>query len=437
MEQFVIEGGVRLAGEVKASGNKNAALKLIPACLLTEEPVTLTNIPDIADVRTMCELIRALGVEANWLGEGRLRIHAHTITSTRADPVIAQKIRASIVLAGPMLARVGALELDAPGGDVIGRRRLDTHMLALKRLGARVEFGDRFLMSADKLVGTDILLDEASVTATENAVMAATLAQGTTTIRNAACEPHIQDMCHFLVSLGAKIEGIGSNWLTIHGVERLHGGEFRIGADFMEVGSLIVAAAVTGGEIRIKDADPQNLDMIRLIFERLGVAWQVEDQDVIVPRAQALSVSPDLGNRIPVVKAQPWPAFPTDLMSVALVLATQARGAVLFHEWMYDARFFFTDKLTGMGARIILCDPHRALVQGPTLLRGNVTLSSPDIRAGMALLLAALCAQGTTTILNIGQIDRGYERVDEKLRVLGAKIERQTIPQENTVVHIN
>ena len=427
MEQFVIEGGHRLNGEIKASGNKNAALKLIAAALLTDEPVILRNVPDIADVHTMCDIVRGLGPSVEWLSDGVLRIHAKQITTHRADPALTQKIRASIVLAGPMLARYGALELAAPGGDVIGRRRLDTHILALQRLGASIDFADGFHMTTDGLKGANILLDEASVTATENAIMAAALAKGTTIIRNAASEPHVQDLCNFLVQCGAQIEGIGSNLLTIHGVERLHGTEFRVGADFMEVGSFIGAAVVTGGSIRIKEADPQHLEMIHLVFGRLGVVWEVDGQDIVVPRAQPLTIVQDLGNRIPVIRAQPWPAFPTDMMSIALLVATQARGAVLFHEWMYDARFFFTDKLISMGARIVLCDPHRALIQGPTPLRGNVTITSPDIRAGMTLLLAALCAEGVTTIRNIRQIDRGYEHVEDKLRALGAHIERQSI----------
>ena len=427
MEQFVIEGRHRLSGEVTASGNKNAALKLIAACLLTEEAVTLRNIPNIADVRVMCDLVRGLGASVDWLAEGVLRIHAKNITSYRADPQLTQKIRASIVLAGPMLARVGALELPAPGGDVIGRRRLDTHILALQHLGAQIAFKDGFIMKANGLTGADILLDEASVTATENALMASSLAKGTTVIRNAASEPHVQDLCNFLVSLGAHIDGIGSNRLTVEGVSRLHGGDFRVGADFMEVGSFIGAAVVTGSAIRIKQADPQHLDMIRLVFARLGVTWVVEGQDLVIPDGQPLTIVPDLGNRIPVIKAQPWPAFPSDMMSIALLIATQSKGTALFHEWMYDARFFFTDKLVNMGARIVLCDPHRALVTGPTPLRGNVTITSPDIRAGMTLLLAALCAEGVTTISNIRQIDRGYEQVEGKLRALGAKIERVTV----------
>jgi UDP-N-acetylglucosamine 1-carboxyvinyltransferase len=429
MEQFVIEGGHKLNGEIEASGNKNAALKVIAACLLTDEPVTLHNIPDIADVRIMCDIVRGLGASVERQPDGALRVHARQVTTHRVDPHLAQQVRASIVLAGPMLARHGRLELAAPGGDVIGHRRLDTHFLALRRLGASVELTDRLDLRADRLKGADILLDEASVTATENAIMAAVLAKGTTTIRNAASEPHVQDLCLMLNSLGAQIDGIGSNRLIIQGVQRLHGGEFHIGADYMEVGSFIGAAAVTGGEVRIRNADPQHMDMIALIFRRIGVTWQTEGADIVVPRSQALAIVPDLGKRIPVIRPQPWPGFPTDLMSTTLLVATQAAGAIMFHEWMYDGRLFFTDKLVSMGARIVLCDPHRALVQGPTALHGNVTITSPDIRAGMTLLLAALCAHGETVIRNIRQIDRGYERVEEKLRALGAKIERVPVPE--------
>ncbi|NWF67897.1 MAG: UDP-N-acetylglucosamine 1-carboxyvinyltransferase [Chloroflexi bacterium] len=425
MQQFVIHGGQALNGEMIPSGNKNAALKMLAACLLTDEAVILRNVPDIGDVRVIIKIMQGLGAQVNWLDERTVRVHAHNITTTTVDPLLAQKIRASIVLAGPMLGRCGRLILPAPGGDTIVQRRLDTHVIALKKLGAEIAFRDGvFDMRAEKLIGTDILLDEASVTATENALMAAVLARGTTVIRNAASEPHVQDLCHMLNQLGAQIDGIGSNRLLIQGVERLHGGEARVGADYIEVGSFIGAAAITNGTLRIKDADPQHLDMIALVFARLGVTWQTEGQDIIVPAGQDLTVAPDLGNRIPVVRAQPWPAFPSDLMSIAIVVATQSAGALLFHEWMYESRFFFTDKLALMGARITLCDPHRILVQGPTRLVAVPNISSPDIRAGMALLLAALAAKGETRISNIQQIDRGYERVDAKLAALGAHIER-------------
>ncbi len=427
-EQFVIEGNHPLAGEVTVSGNKNAALKMLPACLLTDEPVILNNVPDIADVRVTFDLLRSVGVEVEPLGDHRVRVHAKTLSGHALDRELCQRTRASIVFAGPMLARAGRLELPPPGGDVIGRRRLDTHLLALQSLGAQIDFDGAFHMRADDLRGADILLDEASVTATENAIMAAVLAKGTTILRNAASEPHVQNLCHMLNGMGAQISGIGTNCLTIQGVERLSGGEFRVEADYLEVVSYIGAAVVTGGEIRVRQADPHYLPMVALVFRKLGVIWQVEGNDIIVPRGQPLVIQRDLGNQIPEIKAQPWPAFPSDLMSIALTVATQSAGTVLFHEWMYNSRFFFTDKLVSMGARIFLCDPHRAVVHGPTVLRAVPHISSPDIRAGMALLLAALCARGTTTIRNIGQIDRGYERVEEKLRSLGAVIRREAVP---------
>ncbi len=425
MERFVIEGGHPLKGEIMASGNKNAALKMLPACLLTDEPVILRNVPDIADVRVTADILQSLGVMITPLEPHTWRVHAQDLRSTHIPAEKARLIRSSIVLAGPLLARTGSLELPVPGGDVIGRRRLDTHVLALEKLGAHIEFErGRFMMNADSLHGADILLDEASVTATENAIMAAVLAKGTTIIRNAASEPHVQNLCHMLSAMGAQIDGIGSNCITIQGVEQLRGCEHRIGADYLEVGSFIGAAAVTGGEITIREADPQHLSMIALVFDKLGVHWEVRENDIFVPSGQHLTIKRDLGNRIPEIKAQPWPAFPSDLMSIALTIATQAAGTVLFHEWMYDRRFFFTDKLVSMGARIVLCDPHRALVYGPTALRAAPNIPSPDIRAGMSLLLAALAARGTTVIHNIRQIDRGYERVEEKLQTLGAHIER-------------
>ncbi len=426
-EQFVVEGNHRLTGEVTVSGNKNAALKMLPACLLSDEPVILHNVPDIADVRITFDLLRSLGASVDDLGNHSIRVHAEDIARTDLDRDLCQKIRSSVVFAGPMLARTGSLELAPPGGDVIGRRRLDTHILALRALGADIDFNGAFKMNADGLTGANILLDEASVTATENALMAATRAKGTTVIRNAASEPHVQNLCHMLNGMGAQIEGVGTNQLTIHGVDKLRGGEFRVEADYLEVISFVGAAVVTGGEIRIREADPQHLDMAALVFRKLGVQWTVEGNDILVSRGQELVIQQDLGNQIPEIKAQPWPAFPSDLMSIALVVATQSAGTVLFHEWMFNSRLFFTDKLEQMGARIFLCDPHRAVVHGPTVLRAVPIISSPDIRAGMALLLAALSARGTTAIRNIQQIDRGYERVDEKLRDLGAQVRREPV----------
>jgi UDP-N-acetylglucosamine 1-carboxyvinyltransferase len=427
IEQFVIEGRHRLEGEITASGSKNAALKMIPACLLTEEPVTLTNVPHIRDVEMVCKLMQSLGAEVKWLDETTLHVEAKTLLTHIPNPELAKQIRASIVIAGPMLARLGRLELAPPGGDVIGRRRLDTHILALEALGATIEFDGVFRMQSQGLKGADILLDEASVTATENAIMAAVLAKGTTLLRNAASEPHVQNLCEMLNSMGAHITGIGSNQLMIEGVDRLHGTTTRVSADYLEVGSYLGAAAITDGSIRIREADPQYLDMIALVFRKLGVEWEVEGNDVVIQRGQALRIRRDLGNAIPEIKCQIWPAFPTDMMSVALTVATQAIGTVLFHDWMFDSRLFFTDRLNSMGARVFLCDPHRALVQGPTPLKGDQIITSPDIRAGMALLIAALAAQGTTIIRNIQQIDRGYVNVEGKLQALGAVIHRETI----------
>ncbi len=427
MEQFVIEGGYPLSGTVTPAGNKNSALPLLAACLLTVEPVVLHNVPRIRDVDTMRQLICRLGSNVEELSPHTWRIHTPRLTESRLDPELCRRIRASILLAGPMLARHGELELPAPGGDVIGRRRLDTHLLALEELGAQITYDNtRFRMQADGLTGKQpLFLDESSVTATENAIMAAVLANGTTVIRNAASEPHVQDLCLFLNRLGARIENMGSNTLTIRGVEALRGGEYTIGADYMEVVSFIGAAAVTGGELRICNAGVQHLDMIRLIFRRLGVRWETQGDDILVPSGQSLTVVPDLGGAIPEIKTNVWPAFPTDLISIAITVATQAAGTVLFHDWMFSGRMYFTDKLVSMGARIILCDPYRCLVQGPNYLQGE-QLESPDIRAGVSLLLAALCARGTSVIRNIGQIERGYEMIDDKLRALGARIDRVT-----------
>ncbi len=423
MEKLIIEGGVPLRGEVTPSGNKNAALPLLAACLLTDEPVILHNLPGIRDVADMRRLLESLGVEAEDLGDKSWRITARTLRPAELDPDLCRRIRASILLAGPMTARVGELRLSPPGGDVIGRRRLDTHILALRALGAEVTYDRAFEFRAKNLKGAEILLDEASVTATENAIMAAVLAKGRTVLRNAASEPHIQELCHFLNSIGAHIEEIGSNTLHIEGVKRLHGGEFRVGSDYIEVISYVGAAAVTRGSIRIRRAGVAHLEMISQVFRRLGVTWEVDGDDLIVPEDQTLEVIPDLGGAVPEIKTNVWPAFPTDLMSIAITVATQVKGSVLFHDWMYSGRMYFTDKLAGMGARIILCDPYRCLVQGPTQLIGE-KVESPDIRAGMALLLAALAADGKSTIRNVGQIERGYERVDEKLRSLGANIQR-------------
>jgi UDP-N-acetylglucosamine 1-carboxyvinyltransferase len=368
--------------------------------------------------------LQSLGVSISLVDNHKWEIQAKEICPADLDPELSSKIRASILLAGPMLARMGTLKLPPPGGDVIGRRRVDTHIMALTALGANVEYNRNFTFNAKSLHGANILLDEASVTATENTIMAAVLAKGTTVIKNAASEPHVQELCNFLNVLGAKIENIGSNALVIEGVANLHGGEYEIGADYLEVVSFIGAAVVTKGSIRIKNAGIEHLEMVRMVFRRLGVDWQKDGKDIIVPKEQKLIIEPDLGEAIPEISVMPWPAFPTDLMSIAIVVATQSHGTVLFHDWMYPSRMFFTDKLVGMGAQIVLCDPHRCIVQGPSRLYGE-KMESPDIRAGMALLLAALSAKGISTIRNVAQIERGYERIDEKLITLGANIKRQ------------
>ena len=423
MERFVIQGGIPLSGTVVPSGNKNAALPILAATLLTDQPVTLHNLPNIGDVRTMMTLLEDLGARIDRHDNHSVTIRAEQIRCTRPDPVLFSEIRGSLTLLGPMLARVGVIELTLPGGDRIGTRRVDTHLLALEALGASVEYNDRFKMHAPGLHGTSIWLDEASVTGTENAIMAACLAKGETVIRHAASEPHVQELCYLLNRMGAQIEGVGSNVLRIQGRPKLEGGEWTVGPDFMEVGSFIGLAAVTGGEILIKNAAPQHLGMIRMVFERLGVQFEIQGEDVYVPADQSLAIVDDLGGAVPKIDDAPWPGFPTDLMSIALVVATQARGTVLIHEKMFDSRLYFVDRLIAMGARIILCDPHRAVVVGPSPLHGE-TLHSPDIRAGMALLIASLCASGESVIQNINQIDRGYERIETKLQALGAQIQR-------------
>lgn len=423
MDQFIIEGGIPLKGEVTPSGNKNAALPLMAACLLTDEPVILRNVPDILDVQTMRCLFESMGVVITELKPHVWQIDAKNVRAADLDPDFTRRIRASILIAGPMVARGGELNLPPPGGDVIGRRRVDTHLLALEKLGAEVSYDRVFHFKSNGLAGADILLDEASVTATENAIMACTLARGESVIRNAASEPHIQELCRFLNQMGAKISNIGSNTLHITGVNKLHGTDFTIGPDYLEVISFVGAAAVTHGEITIHNAGNEYLDMIQLVFGRLGVHWETRGDDIFVPKEQRLTIEPDLGDAIPEIKDMPWPAFPPDLMSIALVVATQSRGTALFHDWMYPSRMFFTDKLVAMGAQIVLCDPHRCIVNGPTSLYGE-KMESPDIRAGIALVLAALSARGKSVIRNIGQIDRGYEKIDDKLASLGASIKR-------------
>jgi UDP-N-acetylglucosamine 1-carboxyvinyltransferase len=420
-ESFVIEGGHPISGRVRASGNKNGALPILAACLLTDEPVELQNVPHIRDVETMLELLGGVGAEVGWTGPNQVRVHAQEI-SHEVDEELANRIRASFLLAGPLLARVGRASVPPPGGDVIGRRRLDPHIHAFAELGANFEYPGRYELSG-RLTGAHIHLDEASVMATENTVMAAALTPGRTMISNSACEPHVQDLCRFIVSLGGKIDGIGSNVLHVTGVEGLSGGAHSISPEHIEVGSFIGMAAVTGGDITVEGIAADDLWPVLPVLRRLGVEVELGDDWVRVPPGQTLEIRDDLGGAIPKVEDGPWPAFPADLTSIAVVAATQAKGTVLIFEKMFESRLFFVDKLVSMGARIILCDPHRVVVTGPTQLYGQ-RMSSPDIRAGMAMVIAALCADGVSTIGDAYQIDKGYERIDERLRALGAHIER-------------
>jgi len=422
-ECFAIEGGRPLQGRIRAAGNKNGALPILAACLLTSQPVVLHNVPRIADVETMLELLNDVGAEVEWTGPNDVQVHAADVTKHELDEELCSRMRASFLLAGPLLARLGTVSVPPPGGDVIGRRRLDPHIHAFREMGAEIEVGRRYEMRGGSLKGHHIFLDEASVMATENAVMAAAITPGETVIGNAACEPHIQDLCRFLRSLGAQIEGIESNVLRIKGVDSLLGGEWEIGPDHIEVGSFIGLAASTGGDVTIDGVKQADLLSILHGFEKFGVHVEQGDDFVRVPPRQELVVQDDLGGHIPKIEDGPWPAFPSDLTSVALTIATQSAGTILMFEKMFENRLFFTDKLVSMGARIILCDPHRAVITGPSKLRGQ-RMESPDIRAGMAMLLASLCAEGSSTIGAVYQIDKGYERIDERLRALGAQIER-------------
>jgi UDP-N-acetylglucosamine 1-carboxyvinyltransferase len=423
MESFVIKGGRPLNGTVRPAGNKNGALPIVAASLLADEPVLLRNVPRIRDVDAMLQLVAMTGARVTQPGPNDVRIDPRDVREVDLDPALVTRIRASVLLAAPLLARTGHCVLPPPGGDVIGRRRLDTHLLAFRSLGATFQVDRLLEIQADKLRGGPMFLDEASVTATENAVTAAVLAEGRTVIGNAACEPHVQDLCRFLVSLGARIDGIGSNRLVVDGVDRLGGGEYVIGPDHIEVASFVGLAAATHGDLVVEGVIEDDLRPVEVGFARLGITWEIAGDKLHVPADQELVVEDDLGSAIPKIDDGPWPAFPADLTSIALAVATQARGTVLIFEKMFENRLLFVDKLVGMGARIILCDPHRAVVNGPTRLYGE-RMSSPDIRAGMALLLAALAADGESVIGDVGQIDRGYERIDERLRALGASIER-------------
>jgi UDP-N-acetylglucosamine 1-carboxyvinyltransferase len=425
MEKFVIQGGVPLSGEITAAGNKNAALPILAACLLTEEELLLDNVPRIRDTEAQLTLLERLGVEVEWVADNSVRLCAASVSDVAVDEEMASKLRASFLLAGPLLARFEEARMPPPGGDFIGRRRLDAHLDAFRELGARVG-GERWIeLSAppDGLKACRIFMDEPSVMGTENALMAAALTPGPTTVKNAACEPHVQDLARLLTKMGAEVEGIGSNMMTVHGRESLGGAKHSVAPDHIEVASFMALAAATGGELRIRGADPEDLVTVRRAFRRLGLQSMVEGSDVLVPPEQNLRVQDDIGDAIPKIEDGPWPAFPADLTSIALALSTQAEGTVLIFEKMFENRLFFVDKLVAMGARITLCDPHRAIVSGPSRLHGE-RLESPDIRAGMAMLIAALAADGVSEIGNIRQIDRGYERIDERLRGLGAHIER-------------
>ena len=423
MGTFLVEGGHRLEGRIRPAGNKNAALPCLAATVLASEPVVLENVPRIRDVETFLEIVASLGADVSWSDANEVTIDASGVRPEAIDATLAGRIRASVLLAGPLLARFGQVELPPPGGDVIGRRRMDTHFLAFEALGARLSLNGGFKIEARRLTGTSFFLDEPSVTGTENAVMAAVRAEGLTTIRNAAAEPHVQDLCHLLNAMGASISGIGTHVLTIEGVDEIRGARFRIGADHIETGSFIGLAAVTGSDITIEDAPVAHLDSTLIGFRRLGIECEIDGTDLLVRGAGEHHIQADAFGAVPKVDDGPWPAFPADLTSIALVAATQCHGTVLIHEKMFESRMYFTDKLVGLGASIILCDPHRAVVVGPRPLRGGV-VESPDIRAGMALLIAALGAEGTSEIHNIRQIERGYERIDERLEALGARIER-------------
>jgi UDP-N-acetylglucosamine 1-carboxyvinyltransferase len=425
MEKFVIRGGARLSGEITAAGNKNAALPILAASLLTEEELHVHNVPHIRDVEAQLALLERIGVDVEWTADNSVRLCAGTISDVEVDEELSSKIRASFLLAGPLLARFGEARMPPPGGDFIGRRRLDAHLDAFTDLGAHIG-GERFIeitAPPDGLKPCAIFMDEPSVMGTENALMAAALTPGPTTIQNAASEPHVQDLARLLTTMGAQVDGIGSNVMTVHGRDSLGGADHAVCPDHIEVASFMALAAATGGELRIRDAAPEDLHTVRRQFRRLGFQSVIEGADVIVPPEQTLRVQADIGDAIPKIEDGPWPAFPADLTSIAVALATQAEGTIMIFEKMFENRLFFVDKLVAMGARITICDPHRALVSGPSRLHGE-RVESPDIRAGMAMLIAALAAEGTSEIGNIRQIDRGYEQIDERLRALGAHIER-------------
>jgi UDP-N-acetylglucosamine 1-carboxyvinyltransferase len=425
MEKFIIQGGVPLSGEVVPAGNKNAALPILAACLLTEEELVVRNVPRIRDVQSMLGLLERLGVKVAWMGENELRLQADEISGTEVDEELADRIRASFLTAGPLLARFGEVRMPPPGGDTIGRRRLDAHLDAFRDLGAKID-GDVWIELSAPPAGLKpkrIFMDEPSVMGTENALLAAALTPGPTTIVNAACEPHVQDLARLLCKMGAQVDQIGSNVMTVHGQDKLGGAEHDVCPDHIEIASFMALAAATSGELRIRGVVQEDLEGIRRVFRRIGLQTMIEGGDLLVPPEQKLTIRDDHGEMTPEIDDGPWPAFPADLTSIALALATQADGTILIHEKMFENRLFFVDKLVAMGARITLCDPHRAIISGPSRLHG-ARLESPDIRAGMAMLIAALAADGTSEIGNVAQIDRGYERIDTRLRDLGARIER-------------
>ncbi len=430
MERFVVEGDRRLQGSISPAGNKNEALPALAAALLTDKPITLHNVPRIDDIRDMVTLIEGLGVTVERPAANTLRLHAKGDLRTRPDDEIARRIRGSILLAAPLLIRMGSVVLATPGGDRIGWRRLDVHLNALEKFNARwQQISHRMLQFSlhnNRFQGSSIFLDEASVTGTESAILAAVLAKGESVIENAACEPHVQGLCRMLQTMGAQIAGVGSNRLCIQGVDALGGCEHRLGPDHIEVGSFIALAAATRSELLIEHAGLKQLHMMRLAFRRLGVKTEGEANDSLrIPAGQDMVIANDYGGVTPRLDSAPWPALPSDLSSIFLVTATQCHGQVMIFEKMFENRLFWVDRLIAMGARVVLCDPHRALINGPVVLHG-AHINTPDIRAGMALLIASLAAQGQSTIQNIAQIDRGYQNIDTRLNQLGASIQRVT-----------
>lgn len=426
MESFIIEGGKTLRGSFRPSGNKNAAIAALAASLLTAEPVTLQNIPRVGDVQSIIGLMRQIGAQISDIGENEWQIKADRVTSSTLEGAVIREVSSAVLLMTPILARTGSVVLSKEHLRPTIIRRLHLHLDVLERFGVRIQSNsETFVLSTERLQGADILLEEMSVSSTEQAIFAAVLAEGETVIHNAASEPHVQDVCRFLNALGADISGIGSNRLLIRGVPSLGGGKYRVGPDYVEIASLIAIAAITNSELRIVDAQPKDHRMNRLVFNQLGIDWRVEGEDIIVLPEQPLRMTNDLEHGVQKVDCEPWPGFATDLVSVAVVVATQSTGECLFNEKMYGNRFYFVDKLIDMGASIVLCDPYRVLVKGRTKLQGIDPIVSPDVRAGIALVAAALCASGRTVIHNVRQIDRGFERIEERLAELGANILRR------------